>query len=176
MCFWLVFLCVVATEILKWRLTWRHLLEKSSAFLEVVTWFSWRNSRNNGCNCLICRSSTDTKYISPRMDQSCPQKSFLPAVTLSYKSFSSLYSILPWIVHNHLKLVVCLLTWHQERYMLYTTTFLPYVSTYEPRWCPFNLIGPTSYSIRIFHHWFPFISGSLVSASYLYGAYLLAFN
>ena len=86
------------------------------------------------------------------MYQSCPQKSFLLAVTLSYKSSSWLYVLFPWTLHIHHKLEVCLLTWHRELYSWYTTNFLQDVSTYGPHLCPFFLIVPTSCTIILFCH------------------------
>ena len=56
--------------------------------LAVVTWFLWRNSRNNWCNSLLRQSSTDSQSNSPEIDQLCPQKYFLLDVKLLYKSFS----------------------------------------------------------------------------------------
>ena len=115
-----------------------------------------RNSRNNGCNRLLRRSSTNSQSNTSVMDQLCPQKSFPLAVTLFYTSYFLPHVLLTWIVRNHRKLAEFLLTWHRERYMLYATTFLPDVSTYVPRWYPSHLIGPDSYAILIFRHLFLF--------------------
>ena len=128
-------------------------LKKYYIFLSVFTWFRWRNSRNNGCNRLLIQSSTYYQSRFPIIGQSCQQKYFLLAVTLLYKSFSSPHMLLPQIFHNHSKLVVFLLTWHWERYMLNATTFLPDVSTYEPCLCLSHLKVPTYCAILIFLHW-----------------------
>ena len=107
---------------------------------------------NNGCNRVLSWFITNSQLNSLRMYQSCPQKSFLLAVTLSYKSSSWLYVLFPWTLHIHHKLEVCLLTWHRELYRWYTTNFLQDVSTYGPHLCPFFLIVPTSCTIILFCH------------------------
>ena len=119
-------------------------------FSDVEILFSLGNSMNKGCNRLLRQSSTDFQLDFPGMEQSCPQKYFLPAVAILYTSYFSPHVLLSWNVHNHSKPGVCLLTWHRESYMLCATTFLPDVSTYLPRWCPYHSIGPTSYAILLF--------------------------
>ena len=107
----------------------------------VATSSSRRNSRNNGCTHILRQCSNCYQLNILGMDQSCPQKCFLPDFNIFCTSSFWLYNFFLLILRNYHKSVVCLSAWNPECHTLDAIKFLKDVGIDEPHLCPFHAVG-----------------------------------